>query len=129
MVRNPRKFSLRSRLRSFKYAFSGLWALLVHEHNSRIHFTAAILAVAMGFILHISRVEWSILVGIIALVVVVEILNSAIERLADHVSPQVNPAIKMVKDYSAAAVLIASLAAVIIGCIIFLPKLLNLLSH
>ena len=127
MAGNPRKFSLGSRLRSFRYAFSGLRALLFHEHNSRIHFTAAILAVAMGFILHISLVEWSILVGIIALVVVVEILNSAIERLADHVSPQYSPVIKMVKDYCAAAVLIASIAAVVIGMIMFLPKLLTLL--
>lgn len=127
MVRNPRKFSLYSRIRSFKYAISGLRALLIQEHNSRIHFTAAILAVAMGFILHISLVEWSILIGIIALVVVVEILNSAIERLADHVSPQYSPVIKMVKDYCAAAVLIASLAAVVIGVIIFLPRLLTLL--
>ena len=81
----------------------------------------------MGFILHISLVEWSILVGIIALVVVVEILNSGIERLADHVSPQYSPVIKMVKDYCAAAVLVASIAAVVIGIIMFLPKLLTLL--
>jgi len=121
------KFSASSRLRSFKYAFSGLRTLLLHEHNSRIHLTAALLAVLMGILLHISPLEWTVLVGIIALVIITEILNSALEALADHVSPQFSPVIKMVKDYGAAAVLIASIASGIIGFIIFLPKLLRLL--
>ena len=124
---NPDKFSIKRRLRSFKHAFSGLRALLIYEHNSRIHLAAAILVIIMGFILHISLIEWCILVGIIAFVVVVEVINSAIEGLSDFVSPDISPAIKMVKDYCAAAVLIASIAAVIIGIIIFLPKLLSLL--
>ncbi len=126
MVGDPRKFSFTSRLRSFKFAFSGLRALLVHEHNSRIHLLAGVFAIVMGIVLHISLVEWSVLVGIMALVIVAEILNSAIESLADHLSPQYNPKIKMVKDYCAAAVLIASFAALVIGIIIFLPKLLSL---
>ena len=81
----------------------------------------------MGIVLQISLVEWSVLVGIISLVLVVEILNSAIEDLADHFSPEINPVIKKVKDYGAAAVLIASLAAVTIGILIFLPKILRLI--
>ncbi len=127
MADYQRKFSVGSRLKSFIHAFSGLRSLLFHEHNARIHLAATIIAVALGIFLHISLVEWSVLVGIIALVFVVEILNSAIERLADHVSPRINPVIKMVKDYGAAAVLIAGIAAVVIGIILFLPKLLNFL--
>ncbi len=127
MISKHRKFSISSRLRSFNHAFAGLRALIRYEHNSRIHFTAAILTIALGIILGISLIEWCILVGIIALVVVVELINSAFERLADHISLDISPTIKLVKDYCAAAVLVSSIAAVVIGVLIFLPKLLLLL--
>ena len=122
-----RTFSISNRLRSFKHAFAGLRALIRYEHNSRIHFTAAILAIGLGIILGISLIEWCVLVGTIALVVVVELINSAVERLSDHVSPDMSPTIKLVKDYCAAAVLVSSIAAVAIGVLIFLPELLRLL--
>ncbi len=121
------KFSIRKRLASFKFAFSGLVSLLKHEHNSRLHLLAALLVITMGFIFGVSRAEWMILVLIIAMVFITEILNSAIESLADYVSPQYNLIIKRVKDYCAAAVLIASIASVIVGVIIFLPKIVHIL--
>jgi diacylglycerol kinase len=121
------KFSIRKRLASFKFAFSGLRNLFKHEHNSRLHLIAAILAIAMGFILGISREEWMILVIIIGMVFITEILNSAVESLADYVSPEYNSVIKRVKDYSAAAVLISAITSVIVGSIIFLPKVIRIL--
>ncbi len=122
------KFSIRKRLASFKYAFSGLWSLIKHEHNARLQLVAALLAIAMGFILAISPVEWMILVLIIAMVFITEILNSAIESLSDYVSPEYSEIIKRVKDYCAAAVLIAAITSVIVGLIIFLPKVIQILS-
>jgi diacylglycerol kinase (ATP) len=127
MKDNYAKFSIRKRLASFKYAFSGLGSLIKHEHNARLHLLAALLVIAMGFILGISRAEWMILVIIIAMVFITEILNSAIESLADFVSPQYSEIIKRVKDYCAAAVLIAAITSVVVGLIIFLPKVIQIL--
>ncbi len=122
------KFSISKRLASFKYAFSGLGSLIRHEHNARVHLLVALLVIAMGFVLGISPVEWMILVITITIVFIAEILNSAIESLADHVSPEYSELIKRVKDYCAAAVLIAAIASVIVGLIIFLPKVIRILS-
>ena len=121
------KFSIRKRLASFKYAFSGLGSLIKHEHNARLHLLVAFLVIAMGFVLSISRFEWLVLVLIIAIVFITEILNSAIESLADFVSPQYSEIIKRVKDYCAAAVLIAAITSVVVGLIIFLPKVIQIL--
>ena len=128
MKDNGAKFSIRKRLLSFKYAFSGLKSLIKHEHNSRLHLLAAILAIAMGLILGISRAEWMILIIIIAMVFITEILNSALENLTDYVSPEYSSIIKRVKDYCAAAVLISAITSVIVGLLIFLPKLIQILS-
>lgn len=117
------------RLASFKFAFTGLCSLFKHEHNSRLHLIAALLVIALGFILGISRTEWMILVIIIAMVLITEILNSAIESLADYISPEYNSIIKRVKDYGAAAVLISAITSVIVGLIIFLPKVIQILSY
>lgn len=123
------KFSIRKRLASFKFAFSGLVSLLKHEHNSRLHLLAALLVISMGFVFGISRAEWMILVIIIAIVFITEILNSAIESLADFVSPEYSLIIKRVKDYCAAAVLIAAITSVVVGLLIFLPKIIQILFN
>ena len=128
MKDNSEKFSVRKRLASFKHAFSGLRSLIKHEHNSRLHLIAALLVIGMGLILGVSRTEWMILVIIIAIVFITEILNSAIESLADYVSPEYSSIIKRVKDYCAAAVLISAITSVIVGLIIFLPKIVHILS-
>jgi diacylglycerol kinase len=120
---NPHKFSLKQRFESFKFAFHGLWSLLKNEHNSRIHLSAAIVAITMGIILKISTVEWSLLIIVTGLVFLTELLNTALETLADFVNPEWNESIRKVKDYAAAAVLISAIIAVIVGGLIFLPKI------
>lgn len=120
------KFSLKSRLKSFKYAINGFRILISDEHNSRIHLAAMIIAIILGIILDISEVEWLVIVIVIGLVFSVEIINSAIEHLADFVSPNYHEIIKKVKDLSAAAVLISALVSVIVAFIIFVPKILKL---
>jgi diacylglycerol kinase len=127
MNSDPDKFSVKKRLTSFKYAFSGLKSLLLFEHNSRIHLIAAILAAILGIVLKISATEWSLVVLVIGFVFAAELFNSAIEKLADVVSPEHNEMIKRIKDYCAASVLVSSIAALLIGVIIFVPKILRLI--
>jgi len=120
---NPDKFSIRKRIQSFRYAFSGLWFVLKHEHNFRIHLLAAVVAVLAGFYFDISVYEWLAIVLIIALVLTLEIVNSAIEKLADVVSPEKNEQIKVIKDMSAAAVLLAAMVSLVVAALIFIPKM------
>ena len=127
MSKTREPFTMKKRLNSFRNAFAGIRSLLVYEHNARIHLLAALLAVALGLALQITLWKWSVLAIVIFLVLIAEIFNSAIEKLADVVSPGFNEQIKKVKDYCAAAVLLASVLAVIAGLIIFLPELIRVL--
>jgi diacylglycerol kinase len=118
------KFSIKKRLLSFPYAFNGLRILFREEHNSRIHLLAAIIAIIAGFIFNISALEWIAIILSIGMVFAFEILNSALENLADFASPGKNDLIKKAKDLSAAAVLVSAIAALTVGIIVFLPKIL-----
>ena len=111
---------------SFKFAFNGLLLLLKNEHNSRIHFLAAIVAIAMGIILGLNHYEWSLLIIVIGIVFLTELLNSSLESLADLIDPEWNELIMKAKDYSAAAVLISAIVAIVVGGLIFIPKILDL---
>ena len=124
-MKNNAPFSFAKRLRSFKYAFAGLWLLLRYEHNARIHTIAAFTAIALSFYFNISAPEWIAVVFCIAAVLALEAANSAIEALADFVSPDKHESIKKTKDLAAAAVLLFAIAAAIIGAIIFVPKILH----
>jgi undecaprenol kinase/diacylglycerol kinase (ATP) len=120
------KFSISKRIKSFKYALQGLKTLLIEEHNARIHVLVAILVVCLGRYLKISSVEWLIIILAIGFVLSMEALNSAIENLADFISPDKHSLIKKVKDLSAGAVLISAISAICIGCVIFIPKVVDL---
>lgn len=117
-------FSVSDRIRSFSYAANGLKVLWKEEHNSRIQFVAAVIAIAGGFLLRISSAEWLAIISVVGLVLITEILNSAVENIADFVSPERNDAIKRIKDLSAAAVLVAALTSLVVGAIVFIPKLI-----
>lgn len=118
------KFSLKSRIRSFRFAFNGLGSLLRYEHNSRIHVIAAILVVIIAMLLRVNVIEWLLLVIVMGIVFLTELLNSAIETIADLIEPEYSESVRRAKDYSAAAVLISAVMAVAAGCLIFIPKLL-----
>ncbi|MEI7424205.1 MAG: diacylglycerol kinase family protein [Prolixibacteraceae bacterium] len=120
------KFSVRKRIRSFGYAFNGLKIMLKEEHNSRIHLFFTAIVVAFMLIFRFTLVEYALLVLAIGLVFMAELFNSALENLADHISPDRHINIKKVKDLSAAAVLVSALAAFAIGCLILGPKLINI---
>ncbi|MFI3305311.1 MAG: diacylglycerol kinase family protein [Rikenellaceae bacterium] len=120
------KFSLNKRLNSFRYAWQGIVALVRDEHNARIHMVAAVVATVMGFWLKISSMEWVAIIGCIGAVIATEAMNSAVEAVCDKVSPEKHELIKKAKDCGAAAVLIVSISAAIIGCVVFLPKVIKL---
>ncbi len=120
------KFSIMNRIRSFFPAFNGLKILIKEEHNSRIHLVATILALIASILFKISAIEWIAVIFAIGLVFVSEIINSAIENMTDFVSPGKNETIKKIKDLAAAGVLISSLTSLIIGLIVFLPKVIKL---
>jgi diacylglycerol kinase len=115
-------FSILKRLQSFSYAFNGLKILIREEHNARVHLLAALAVIVAGFFFQISSNEWLAIVLSIGLVISAEAMNSAIENVADFISPERNNDIKRIKDLAAAAVLICALTAVVVGLMVFLPK-------
>jgi diacylglycerol kinase (ATP) len=117
---------IKKRFRSFSYAFKGIFHAFHTQPNIRIHTLAAILAMVTGIFLEISRMEWLFIIIAIGIVFTTEIINSSIEKLVDMVSPERQEKAGNIKDMAAGAVLIASLTALIIGCIIFIPKILHL---
>jgi len=119
-------FTFRKRLSSFKYAFQGVKRLFSCEPNAWIHFTIAVLVVIAGLFLSLSVMEWIIIVLLFGIVFAAEAFNSSIECLSDAVTPEYNEHIKHTKDLAAAAVLLVSIAAAIIGLIIFIPKIIVL---
>ncbi|MDB5011191.1 MAG: diacylglycerol kinase [Mucilaginibacter sp.] len=116
-------------IRSFGYAFKGIGYATTTQLNFRIHLTATLLAVFMGYALHISTNEWQWVFLCVALVLITELLNTAIEFLTDLVSPGYHELAGHVKDVSAGAVVVAAFFALVTGLIIFLPKLLLLIHH
>jgi diacylglycerol kinase len=124
---NSKRFSFKGRLESFRYAINGLRTLLRDEHNSRIHLTAFIIVFILAVFLKLNPMEWCLVVIITGLVFITELLNSSLESLSDRIDPEFNELIRKAKDYSAAAVLLSALIALITGGIIFIPKLLHLI--
>lgn len=118
------RFSVKKRMLSFRYAFSGIKAAIRTQHNIWIHLTAAVLVLVFGFLFRLSTFEWIAISMAIGMVLSAEIFNSAIELLTDMVSPEINPKAGRVKDMAAGAVLIAAITAAVIGLIIFAPKII-----
>lgn len=119
--------SLKKIGRSFQYAFNGLQKAVRSELNFRIHLAAAVLIILVCGLLGISRIEWLLVITCISTVMALELVNTAVEKLCDVVSPEKRPAIKIIKDLSAAAVLTAAFGALLIGLFIVLPKIIALL--
>jgi len=114
-------FSLFHRLKSFRHAFRGAVTLLRTQHNAWLHAVATALVVAAGLFLHVSRIDWALLLVAIALVWIAEALNTAIEFLADEITMEKRERIKHAKDIAAFGVLISACVAVAIGSIVFAP--------
>lgn len=123
VMKKNQPFSFKARARSFKYAFDGLKTFVTSEHNAWLHLVATIAVIVLSIATHIVRLEWMALIIVIGFVWVAELFNTAIEKIIDFISAEQQPKIKIIKDLSAAAVLVAAIIALITGCFIFIPKL------
>lgn len=114
--------------RSFAIGAAGLVHALRTEQNMRLHGLAAIGVIAAGFAFSIAVWEWVAILLCVGMVISAECFNTALERLADRVSPELNPLIKQAKDCGSAAVLVLALTAAIVGGVVFVPKILTAMS-
>lgn len=121
-------FSFTGRIRSFKYAFDGIWAMLKSQQNAWIHAFATVAVIIAGFIFGVSSAEWCWLVLAIMAVWMAEAFNTAIEFIADVASPEFHPLVKKAKDVAAGGVLISAIGALIIGIIVICPYVLKLIK-
>ena len=122
MENDKQPFSIKKRIKSFGYAIRGIKVLITTQHNAWIHLLATIVVIIVGIILKISKGDWFMLTVAISLVWIMEALNTAIEFMIDMVQPDYHHLAEKAKDVAAAAVLIAAIAAIVIGVIVFLPK-------
>jgi len=125
---NQKKFKIGDRLKSFKFAFNGIRILFVNEHNAWLHLAATVLVIITGIAFKISILEWAAVFIAIGLVFTAEAINTSIEKLSDFVSPERRSSIKEVKDLASAGVLISAITALLIGLIVFIPKILTLIG-
>jgi diacylglycerol kinase (ATP) len=118
------RFSIQKRLISFTHAFRGIRRFVWREHNARIHLVATIAVIIVAIVLKVTTTEAAILTIVTGGVWITEIVNTAIERLADHITKELHPEIKIIKDLAAGAVLVAAIIAVAVGLFIFIPKII-----
>jgi diacylglycerol kinase (ATP) len=112
-----------SRVAAFGHAFRGWWYVLQTQHNAWVHSIVATVVVALGLWLGLPARDWAVIVLTIAMVFLAEFVNTAIEAVVDLASPQKHPLAKVGKDVGAAAVLVAALAAIVVGLLILGPPL------
>ncbi|HQS57455.1 MAG: hypothetical protein B7Y56_07870 [Gallionellales bacterium 35-53-114] len=115
-------------LYSIRCAFRGIAYALAAERNLKIQLLVFVLVLLAGWVLEIDRIEFLLILLVSALVFSLELINTALERLADKVSPQYDLQIGVIKDVMAGAVLVASLFALLMGCVIFFDPLCKLLQ-
>ena len=115
-------------LRSFAYAFAGVAYIVRTQRNARIELAIGLGAVVLGLWLGLTPLEWAVLVITIALVVVLEWINTSLELAVSLASPERNPAAKAAKDVAAACVLLGATTSVVVGLLLFAPRLVSRLS-
>lgn len=119
--RVPQRFSLVGRARSFGYAIEGVAFMLRTQHNAWLHAVASVAVVALAIYCDVSADDWRWLVAAMAMVWVGETFNTAVEYVCDVLSPDLHQAVKHAKDIAAGGVLIAAVAAAVIGALTFWP--------
>ena len=125
MSNKPDAFSWKARIRSFSFAGRGIWRFFRTEHNAWIHLASTFVVTVLAFFFKLTTLESICIVFCIAFVWVTEMINTAIEKAMDFISVERHEQIRNIKDISAGAVLIASITAVIVGSIIFIPKIFS----
>jgi len=126
-------FTVKGRLRSFRHAAMGFWFVLRSQHNAWLHAIATGLALVLAAVLHFSvrpftAGEWCALAIAIVQVWVAETFNTGLEILAEAITNEQHPVLKIAKDVAAAAVLISALGAIVVGAVLFLPPLVQVIQ-
>lgn len=111
--------------KSVGYAWDGIYACIKKERNMKIHLLMMLAVIVCGFIFSLSIMEWIVCLLLFALVISLEIINTAIEAVVDISSPKYHPLAKLAKDAAAGAVLVSAVIAAMIGLMIFIPKLMG----
>ncbi len=122
-MKQEKTFSIRARVRSIRYAWEGVNAFFDSQHNAIIHLYFTIFVMIAAIFFRASDTELIALVVVAGFVWAAEIFNTAIEKMMDMVSPEKHPKVKFIKDVAAAAVLISAITAIIVGLVIFIPKI------
>jgi undecaprenol kinase len=123
----PRNQNPKSRIvDSFGFAFAGLRYCLRTQRNFRIHIAVAVLGTIAGLILGLGLIEWAVFATMVAMVLAAEMVNTMVESLVDLVTTEYHPLAKVAKDIAAGIVLLTAMASVIVGLLIFGPRLLAL---
>jgi undecaprenol kinase len=112
-----------SQLSSFRLAILGILTAIKQERNVKIHLIITILVIILGLLNDLSKQEWMFIAFCIGLVISLELINTAIERVVDLVTSEYHPLAKEAKDIAAGAVFIAAILSIVIGGIIFIPKI------
>jgi len=117
----------KGRLKSIGFAIKGAFKLVATEHSVMVQFSIAIIMIIAGFVFHISRIEWMMQILAFGLVLGVESLNTAVEKMADFIHPNYHEKIGFIKDIAAGAVMFAASAAIVVGLLIYAPKFIYFL--
>ena len=125
---NRKKYSIKRLINSFGYATKGIISVYKTEQNILIHTIIAIIVLCLAFYFKVSSIESCILALSIGLVIAFEIINTAIEYTIDMAMPNIHPMAKLAKDSSSGAVLITAITSIVIGLIIFIPKIMELFN-
>ncbi len=123
---NKKKYSINRFFKSFSYAFTGIKTACKTEQNFLFDAIFAVMTIILGFILKLSTIEFAIVLLAIGLVISLELINTSIEYTIDMAMPEIHPLAKAAKDISSGAVLISAVMALIVGLIIYLPKIIAL---
>ncbi len=126
VLKGKNKKKCKSLVESFKFAFEGLFFSLRNVRNFKIHLFFTTLVIIGGFYFRISIFEWLICLIFIALVISLELVNTAIEETVNLAMPNIHPVAKIAKDVAASSVLISAMISIIVGFIIFLPKIIDM---
>ena len=114
------------RIKSVGFAVKGAFKLVATEHSIMVQFSIMLFMIFAGFYFHISRIEWMLQVLAFGLVLGIEGVNTAVEKIADFIHPEFHDRIGFIKDIAAGAVLFAASSALTVGALIYVPKLFNL---
>lgn len=127
VLRDKSMIKMRKLIKSFTYAFEGIVHAFRREQNFQIHTLSSVMVILLGAFLEITKIDWIILFMLIGGMLCLELINTAIERVVDLVSPDFHPLAKAAKDTSAGAVFVFAITSIIVGLFIFCPYIYDLL--